>query len=149
MIASAVTTNLSRSPTPATSRSKITRLSEFADTLAGMDDITPAAWAVLQAAHDLQGGDAEASIDTSAVRAAALALVGNTAVALDFRVPGGTYAGIEAQRWTAPDSAGYVAVDVGMAPATAPGHSAHVVDDDYGVRVTDEGRAALAARAGH
>jgi hypothetical protein len=77
------------------------------DTLGGMDDITPAAWAVLQAAHDLQVSDDEASIDTSAVRSAALALVGGTDAALDFEEPGGTYAGIEAQIW-ALERAGYV-----------------------------------------
>jgi hypothetical protein len=111
------------------------------------EDITPAAWVVLQATHDLQGGDAEASIDTSAVRAAALALIAGTDAAAEFQEPGGTYAGIEAQVWALKD-AGYVLVDVGMAPATAPSHAAHVVvDDDYGIRLTEDGRAALTARS--
>lgn len=111
-----------------------------------MADLTTATWAVLQAAHELQHGDPDASIGTSEIRAAALAAVNGTDAAHDFQAPGGTYAGIEAQIWALSD-AGYVAVDVGMASATALGHAAHVVEDDYGIGVTDSGRAALAEHA--
>lgn len=110
-----------------------------------MEELTPTAWTVLRAARDVSDRDGVTSVDASSVRDAVFASVGNDATLDDVQAPGGTYAGIEAPLWSL-ESAGFVVIDVGMAPATAPGQAAHVVDDDYGVRITNEGREALRSR---
>ena len=64
-----------------------------------MVDLTATTWAVLKAAHELQHGDRDASIDTSEIGAAALAAVNGTDAARDFQARGGTYARIQPQIW--------------------------------------------------
>lgn len=105
-----------------------------------MAEITPAAWAVLRAAHTLESVGAGSKVDTKAVRATTLEI--DPAVAQELQSPAGNYAGVAEQLWELQD-AGYVAVLPGMAQPVRPGAAAHAVVEPYGVGVTPEGREAL------
>lgn len=107
-------------------------------------DMTPpeldsAQLAVLHAAIDVQGTDQSRSPSASEVRTRAEQLLNAAREAIPFQARGGSYDGIEAQIWEL-KTAGYVEIDVGLAPPTAPGMSAHVYDEQVGVRATALGR---------